>query len=158
MTAAGIPDWLEDGVAAAGLAGPWATREDVGGMPVLGGAYLLGLRLDRELPIALPRSAPGRLPPGWYLYAGSARGSGGLRGRLERHFRPGKKPHWHIDRLTAAAAAMAALAVAGGEECEVLGKLLDRPRFAVALPGFGSTDCRRCESHLLAAVRCLTHS
>ena len=56
---------------------------------------------------------------------------------------------WHIDWLTAHAVKMAALAVADGRECELVGKLLNSLRFKVAAAGFGSTDCRLCESHLL---------
>ncbi|MFN3332972.1 MAG: GIY-YIG nuclease family protein, partial [Caldilinea sp.] len=37
--------------------------------------------------------------PGWYLYVGSALGSGGLRGRLRHHLRVVRRPHWHIDYL-----------------------------------------------------------
>jgi Uri superfamily endonuclease len=75
-----------------------------------------------------------------------------IRSRVRRHFRPSKKAHWHIDRLTVKAVEMAALAVPGGHECELVRRLL-RPRlFEVAIPGFGSTDCRYCESHLLASL------
>lgn len=152
MKAAVVPDWLDDSIAATGVSGLWVTEKDIGKMPIVRGAYVLALRLDEEVPVALPRSAAGRLVPGWYLYMGSARGSGGVRARVRRHFRQTKKLHWHIDRLTAVSAEMAALSVAGGNECELLGKLLEHPRFGVAVPGFGNTDCRRCASHLLAAA------
>lgn len=152
MKAVEVPDWLNESIAAAGVSGRWAARGDGGGIPDAGGAYVLGLRLGEEVPVALTRPAPGSLMPGWYLYMGSARGSGGIRARVKRHFRQGKKLHWHIDRLTAVSAEMAALAVAGGYECDLVGKLLDHPRFEVAVAGFGNTDCRLCESHLLAAT------
>ncbi len=35
----------------------------------------------------------------------------------------------------------------GGGECAIVAALADLP---VPLPGFGSTDCRRCVSHLLS--------
>ena len=41
------------------------------------------------------------LAPGCYVYAGSARGPGGIRARVRRHLRPDKTPHWHIDQVTA---------------------------------------------------------
>lgn len=58
-------------------------------------------------------------------------------------------PHWHVDRLTVAAARIAALPVVGGGECGLVGLMLRSPGFEVALAGFGNTDCRACETHLL---------
>ena len=129
----------------------WVTRSDIGNLPGFKGAYVLALRLDREVRIAIARLSPGSLMPGWYLYIGSARGSGGIRGRVKRHLESGKKLHWHVDRLTVESAEMAALTVAQGEECDLVGRMLNSSRFEVPLAGFGSTDCRRCESHLLSA-------
>lgn len=113
------------------------------------GAYLVILRLTSGL--TLP-SFPGgavNMPAGRYLYAGSAWGGGGIRARLARHFREEKKLHWHIDRLSLAAATLTGLAVPGGRECDLVESLLKSGRFRIAVPGFGSSDCRRCESHLL---------
>ena len=89
------------------------------------------------------------VPPGWYVYAGNARGRGGIRGRVKRHLRRGKPPHWHVDRLTEAAETMVAIAFAGGDECMLVQALLARPRFHAPVAGFGSTDCRVCPAHLL---------
>jgi Uri superfamily endonuclease len=112
------------------------------------GAYLLFIALDQPLQFVLGRRVL-RFGPGLYVYAGSARGPGGIRARLARHFRREKKLHWHVDRLTAAAARLSALAIAGGEECDVAARLAASRRFVFAHPGFGSSDCRTCESHLL---------
>jgi Uri superfamily endonuclease len=76
-----------------------------------------------------------------------------IRSRVKRHFRFDKKAHWHIDWLTVRAVEMLALAVADGHECELVEKLLKSPKFKVAAAGFGSTDCRLCESHLLTIPR-----
>lgn len=111
------------------------------------GAYMLLLTLDRPVEVARGRVA-GLLPPGAYVYAGSARGAGGIAARLGRHFRRDKPIHWHIDELTATASLMA-LALPGGSECAIVARLIDSGRFAPALPGFGSSDCRRCAAHLL---------
>ena len=89
---------------------------------------------------------------GWHLYAGSARGPGGMRARLARHFRRDKAPHWHIDRLTIAADALLALAIEGGAECDIVARLAGSQDFANILPGFGSSDCRACTSHLLVPL------
>jgi Uri superfamily endonuclease len=44
-------------------------------------------------------SGGGGMIPGFYLYAGSAFGSGGLRARLGHHLESTAEPHWHIDYL-----------------------------------------------------------
>lgn len=112
------------------------------------GAYLLVLALDRPLDPAIP-GRPGGLAPGHYAYCGSAYGPGGLAARLARHLRPDKKPHWHVDRLTAAGRIRAAYAQPGGSECGLVEALRRLPGTEVPLPGFGSSDCRRCAAHLL---------
>ena len=107
------------------------------------------MTIARPLSLRLRTLAPVVLPPGWYVYAGNARGRGGIRARVMRHLRPGKSPHWHVDRLTGAAEAMLAIAFAGGDECALVQALLARPWFQAEAPGFGSTDCRVCPAHLL---------
>ena len=115
------------------------------------GAYLLLVALSR--PLALPRPALNFacLGPGVYLYAGSALGPGGIRARILRHARVGKRRHWHIDHLTEAGTLRAALALPGMAECEVVRSLLALAGVTVPVPGFGSSDCRACPAHLLAA-------
>lgn len=127
----------------------WAARGGAGTVPAAGGAYLLLLRLDGALRLDIPTLSAGRLAPGWYAYAGSARGPGGLRARIARHLRPNNRPHWHVDRLTQAAETLLALAYPDGEECALVSALSAQDAFAVPLAGFGSSDCRQCRSHLL---------
>ena len=143
-------DRLAEDIAAAGVSGSWVERSNVESMSAFKGAYILALRLGEAVEFELPKTAACRLTPGWYFYAGSARGSGGVRARVRRHFQERKKTHWHIDLLTAGSLDIAALAVAGGHECDLVRNLLDSRRFIVAMKGFGSTDCPSCESHLLA--------
>jgi Uri superfamily endonuclease len=114
--------------------------------PALPGAYLLVVALPAPLTFTLPQRPETTLAPGRYLYAGSACGPGGLRARLARHMRAEKKPHWHIDRLTEAGTVEGAWVVPGCDECSLIASLAALP---VPLPGFGSSDCRRCSSHLL---------
>lgn len=118
-------------------------------IPATGGAYLLLLRLDRpaELP---PRFDPRCLGEGSYVYVGSARGPGGLRARCARHLHNARTCHWQIDWLLAGTADRRIMAFPGWRECELLTQLLRIEGASVPLPGFGSTDCRRCPSHLLA--------
>lgn len=107
------------------------------------------LRLDVPLHLAV-RGRLRDFTPGWYAYAGSANGPGGLRARLARHFRRDKAPHWHVDPLAMAAGELAAVAVPGGNECAIAAVLTGSGSFAHVHEGFGSSDCRICRSHLLA--------
>ena len=118
---------------------------DLQGRP---GAYLLVLELDGPLALTIA-GRPGSLGPGLYAYCGSAYGPGGLGARLARHLGPDKRPHWHIDRLTAAGRVLAAYAQPGGSECALVAALRALPETRVPLPGFGSSDCRRCPAHLI---------
>lgn len=118
-------------------------------LPAAPGAYLLLARLAVPLPLRIRTLPPVVLAAGRYVYAGNARGPGGIRARVGRHLRRGKRPHWHIDHLTEAAAWLRAIAVPGGDECALIGALLAAGGCEVALAGFGSTDCRACPGHLL---------
>ncbi len=112
MTAAGVLDELRT------LAGdPAPCAADAASLPAVPGAYLLLMAIARPLSLKMRTLAPVVVPPGWYVYAGNARGRGGIRGRVKRHLRRGKPPHWHVDRLTEAAETMVAIAFAGGDEC-----------------------------------------
>lgn len=145
---------LRTDIADAGLRGVWVTPDGVADLPAMTGpamtgAYALSLRLAHPVRLDLPTIDATELPPGWFVYAGSANGPGGVRARLARHFRREKRRHWHIDRLSVAASDMAALAVAGGVECDLVARLLQAPMFTMAAAGFGSSDCGRCAGHLL---------
>lgn len=113
------------------------------------GAYILLLHLKETLTLDLARLPSDSVDPGWYAYAGSAYGPGGLKTRLARHERKTKRLHWHIDRLTVHARPQA-IPIVDGNECAIVTALLASGRFHVPIPGFGSTDCRNCRSHLLA--------
>ncbi len=117
--------------------------------PAAAGAYVLALRLARPLAVAIG-GRRATLPPGLYLYAGSARGPGGIRARAARHLRRRKRRHWHVDQLTGAASEIAVLPVVGGDECALMRDILALPGARVPVPGFGSSDCARCAAHLAA--------
>ena len=117
-------------------------------LPRWPGAYVLVMHLDPPVWFARP-ALPGAALGGWLVYAGSARGPGGIGARLGRHFRRGKPVHWHVDELTNAANRLSALAISGGSECAIVDRLLQSGQFEIAMPGFGSTDCRHCAAHLL---------
>ena len=116
--------------------------------PSTGGAYALTLHLAE--PVLFCRSnGPHHFEPGRYVYAGSAYGPGGMRARVERHFRKSKAIRWHIDHVAHRAKTLQAVLIEGGAECDIVRVLVATGEFRSPLKGFGSTDCRRCCSHLL---------
>jgi Uri superfamily endonuclease len=111
------------------------------------GAYLLTITLAAPLSGSFAHT-PFTLAPGTYAYCGSANGPGGIAARVSRHMRRAKKPHWHIDQLTMEANEISALGFPGGSECALVERLVAAGA-TFPLPGFGSSDCRCCTSHLL---------
>jgi len=110
------------------------------------GAYILQIYLAEPLSVAIARQPPTTLPAGRYFYCGSANGPGGLKSRLARHMTKGKPLHWHVDQLTERGAVTGAWIVRNGRECDLVAMLGPLP---MPIPGFGSSDCSRCLSHLL---------
>lgn len=128
-----------------------APTED-GDFPAAPGAYALLIRLETRFCADVGALGPVDLAAGRYLYLGSANGPGGLAARLRRHLRTDRKPHWHVDALTLRGAIEAVLAAPGGGECALVARALTLPGVTVPRSGFGSSDCRRCEAHLLAVA------
>ena len=122
----------------------------VGDVPDGPGAYAIAIALRHPLIIRLPRRDRDVLRPGRYVYCGSAYGPGGLRARVHRHLRKKKPVRWHVDRLTAAGDITAVIGVPGGNECALFAAVLAVPGSSTPVPGFGSSDCRRCKAHLAA--------
>lgn len=116
-------------------------------IPAVPGAYLLAIALAEPMTIARPVHAI--LGAGDYFYAGSAYGPGGLRARISRHMRRAKTCRWHIDQITAVAEIRGAWVLPNGDECELVAW---HPALPMPILGFGSSDCRRCRSHLLGPL------
>jgi Uri superfamily endonuclease len=121
------------------------------------GIYTLVFLLKKEEKVSVGKLGSKVFPPGYYSYTGSATGNGAtsLPNRLGRHFKKGKKKHWHIDYLLASESAqivgVAATGLQPRSECQV-NQLLQTciPEARPLVPEFGATDCRaRCGSHLL---------
>jgi Uri superfamily endonuclease len=144
-----LPDDLRSRLPSA----PMWTLDDVAGIPEGGGAYLLVMELRRARKVIWGRSRAATLAPGWYIYSGNAGGPGGMRARITRHFRKDKARHWHVDQLTAVTNTRA-IALPGADECALIRQLISTRVFSAPLVGFGSSDCRVCESHLLAFSEC----
>jgi Uri superfamily endonuclease len=92
------------------------------------------------------------LGAGRYIYVGSAHGPGGIRARVTRHLRREKRPHWHIDYLTAALPVVYVVSVPGCNpmECAWVSRLHAQPGVSVPILRFGSGDCREgCRAHLV---------
>ncbi len=132
------------------LGRPAAADGAAGGvLPDASGAYALLIDLARPLSLPVPRLRPCVLPAGRYLYAGSARGPGGIRARVGRHLKSGKKARWHVDHLTNRAGVALVLALPGGSECAIVAAACAWPGADVPVPRFGSSDCRLCAAHLV---------
>ena len=114
--------------------------------PSLPGAYVIAIELAEPVVVTLCGRAAIDLPAGRYLYCGSANGPGGLKARLSRHFRRGKSVRWHIDQLTERGSVIGSWIFPGGFECELVRRFSLLP---IPIPGFGSSDCAKCRSHLL---------
>ncbi len=113
------------------------------------GTYALILHLPSGRTIEVGRLGAIDFKAGFYTYAGSALGPGGLRGRLSRHLRVQNRPHWHIDylRMTASLETIWYLPGETRLECGWARTLQQLAGSAPFIGGFGSSDCR-CESHL----------
>jgi len=119
---------------------------DADAAPSAPGAYILQIDLAKRVLVKIASQPPIRLSAGRYLYCGSAKGPGGIRSRLARHTRRGKSVHWHIDQLTEQGVVSGSWIVRNGEECDLVAMLAQLP---MPIPGFGSSDCGSCRSHLL---------
>lgn len=90
-----------------------------------------------------------RFDAGIYLYAGSARGPGGIAARLRHHWRRSARPRWHVDYLRRAATPVGAGFRTGAArlECRWAALLAALPGVAAGPSRFGASDCA-CDTHL----------
>jgi histidyl-tRNA synthetase len=117
-------------------------------MELTRGSYILEIVLKRSLKVSI-RGRSHVLPIGTYAYCGSAKGPGGIRARVARHSRMGKKPHWHVDQVTSVVGVEHAWFSETLSECELVSLLKDQTTTIVPAPGFGSSDCRVCPAHFM---------
>ncbi len=143
------PRALLAALAEAGLSAPPVARGAETCLPAEPGVYLLLLHLPDGLVLPGGRHAGARLPAGWTLYAGSAKGPGGLRARVSRHLRRDKPKRWHADWITPEARAAFAMCFTDRGECDIVAALSSSGGFDFPVPGLGSSDCRACVSHVL---------
>ncbi|MBK7706723.1 MAG: GIY-YIG nuclease family protein [Acidobacteria bacterium] len=114
------------------------------------GSYQLRIRIARRISVEIGALGVCVFEPGDYIYTGSAMRN--LAQRVARHRRSEKKLRWHIDYLLAHPGVdlieTFTYPSARRDECELNQTLVDAGA-EIPLPRFGSTDCRRCASHLL---------
>jgi len=113
------------------------------------GIYLLIIRLETDLDLAIGKVGIINFKRGYYYYIGSALGTGGFK-RVTRHFdvASGKNltRKWHIDYILPHSDVICALLLPTDEalECRAAKELMQH--FDI-IPSFGCSDCR-CKSHL----------
>jgi Uri superfamily endonuclease len=118
------------------------------------GVYVIVASLGARKTIRVGKLGTFVFPGGFYAYAGSARGPGGLSARIGHHAKISRKPHWHMDYLRRRARLIEAWVSSGNifsEHClaTALGGL---PGARMPVSGFGCSDCR-CLSHLFHFVQ-----
>jgi Uri superfamily endonuclease len=112
------------------------------------GTYALILKSETYASMQVGRLGELELRPGYYIYIGSAFGSGGVKARVERHWQVGKRKHWHIDYLREHVTPIKAWISYEADHLEHLWAqtLYDTSEFS-PIQGFGCSDCK-CFSHL----------
>lgn len=113
------------------------------------GAYCLVMLLRKDCRIRVGALGVIEFRGGIYVYVGSAQS--GVERRLERHTRSVKRRRWHIDYLLTRAEIVSNAVISTerkDDECEIARSLMQVDGAEVAVPGFGSSDCR-CDSHLV---------
>jgi len=121
-------------------------------LPNARGSYLLVLNLAPGQAIEIGQAGWIDFPPGYYVYTGSAMGSGGIKTRLGRHLAPSSKRHWHIDFLRGYTQVIAYAWVIHDfpRECDWIRVLAALPVATFPAKGFGAGDCHRgCAAHLV---------
>ena len=115
------------------------------------GTYALILLTAADQVIEIGKLGRFAVPPGFYVYAGSACGPGGLKARIAHHERISQRPHWHMDYLRPALHLKEVWYTYEAKRFEhhwadALGCLEGATQPIV---GFGSSDCS-CKSHLFS--------
>jgi len=128
----GNPNWMKDSTSA------------------IKGSYALVIQFKKPCQLTIGRLGQQQFSPGFYIYTGSALGSGGIRARVQRHLRytKAKPAHWHVDRLLVVGNIIEVWWKPGTQpmECPWAARLAAIG--SIHIPGFGASDCR-CPGHLM---------
>ena len=114
------------------------------------GTYALILTASAERWIEIGKLGKFLIQPGYYVYAGSAFGPGGLKARIAHHTRISQRPHWHIDylRLVLPLDEVWYSYESARYEHQWADAFRHLKGATQPIAGFGASDCR-CKSHLL---------
>ncbi len=117
--------------------------------PSSSGTYLLIMHLIKNSQLNIGKRGHAKFNSGYYLYVGSAFGSGGLRARLHHHLSSSAPPRWHVDyfKHLAKIEEVWYAITPFKREHEWANFINGLPEFTIALRGFGSSDCK-CPTHL----------
>lgn len=112
------------------------------------GTYILILKADLYHDLIVGKKGPIKIRPGFYGYAGSAMGPGGLGARIGRHMKKKKLMRWHIDYLRRHMDLFQIWYTLGNKKLECRwAKGLIRIGGTPLEPGLGASDCK-CRSHV----------
>lgn len=113
------------------------------------GTYVMYISLRRRRRLRVGSLGEQDFDRGVFAYIGSARGPGGLRGRLKRHMRLKRgatSRHWHIDYvLSEPDSEILGFHVIGRASEHLVAREVKKLARAT-IHGFGCSDCR-CSSH-----------
>ena len=117
-------------------------------IPALRGAYLLVFKSDTTESIAVGRMGLLEMVTGYYLYVGSAFGSGGLRARVRHHCGVSQRPHWHLDYIRPRLSLHTVWYSTEAHRLEHAwaDSMYYTMQMPIPMPGLGATDCK-CNSH-----------
>ncbi len=112
------------------------------------GAYQILFKIESPQKIQIGKKGRFLFPAGFYIYTGSAMKN--LQSRIKRHYSKNKKMHWHIDYLLKHAEILCIKVFPSlkREECKINRKTQKLSGAQNIVPGFGSSDCTQCPSHL----------
>ena len=113
------------------------------------GTYALILTASHQKEIAVGMLGRLSVQPGYYVYIGSAFGSGGVHSRLVHHINRASKLHWHIDYLRGITEIVEIWYTHDPHKREHEWALIfqEMPLAVIPLLNFGASDCR-CPAHL----------
>jgi len=118
---------------------------------IYSGSYQIYLYLSKPVSVSIGSLGEKSFKSGLYVYTGSAMKN--LSQRIERHKKRLKKKRWHIDYLTAdrnfRIVRIDVFPSKVREECSRNLEILKVQKGTVPIPGFGSSDCKSCPTHLV---------
>ncbi|MBO3763117.1 MAG: GIY-YIG nuclease family protein [Candidatus Brockarchaeota archaeon] len=91
------------------------------------------------------------LSRGFYVYNGSAYGSGGLMSRIKHHVEKKKRRHWHMDYVTSSSKCKILKIIVCKKrniERRISLEMLEEKDSFIGIPKFGATDDKVSKTHL----------